>query len=342
MSDLGLLAYYLGIEITQTNGDITIKQSAYAIKILKEAGMINYIETWIPLDPGTRLTKITKGTTINLIEYQSLIRCLRYLLHTRPNLSYSIGLLSRFMQEPQEQHMKAIRQVLRYVKGTKDYGITYKHNRGNKIHGYSDNSYGVNTQEGKGTTSKIFYYDESPIRWSTQKQAIVALSPCESEFIVVTAAATQALWLKRLLNDGHVITSLVMIHPLRQECYKLPPFPLRFEKHMHKVSCGLGFDTFTNTWKMVYVLLKQFTPPTKPDMVKKNLCTMVDLFGTNSWREIPEVPSYLISRKAVFANACLYWLASYSDIKTEDGGKEDHGVLALKPQEERMGAMLSV
>ncbi|GJS54433.1 hypothetical protein Tco_0627795 [Tanacetum coccineum] len=73
--------------------------------------------------------------------------------------------------------MKAIRQVLRYVKGTKDYGITYKHNGGNKIHGYSDSSYG-----------------------STQKQATVALSSCESEFIAATVAATQALWLKRLLS----------------------------------------------------------------------------------------------------------------------------------------------
>ncbi|GJX75603.1 putative ribonuclease H-like domain-containing protein, partial [Tanacetum coccineum] len=96
--------------------------------------------------------------------------------------------------------MKAIRQVLRYVKGTKDYGITYKHNGGNKIHGYSDSSYGVNTQEGKGTTGIIFYYGESPISWSTQKQATVALSSCESEFIAATAAATQALWLKRLLS----------------------------------------------------------------------------------------------------------------------------------------------
>nr|GEZ58605.1 copia protein [Tanacetum cinerariifolium] len=93
-----------------------------------------------------------------------------------------------------------IRQVLHYVKGTKDYGITYEHNGGNKIHGFSDNSYGVNTQEGKGTTGIIFYYGESPISWSIQKQAIVALSLCESEFITSTVAATQALWLKRLLS----------------------------------------------------------------------------------------------------------------------------------------------
>nr|GFA86912.1 ribonuclease H-like domain, reverse transcriptase, RNA-dependent DNA polymerase [Tanacetum cinerariifolium] len=147
---------------------------AYANKILKEAGMIDCNETLIPMDPGTRITKITEGTMVNSTEYRSLIGCLRYLLHTRPDLSYSVGLLSRFMQEPREQHMKAIRQVVRYVKGTKDYGITYKHTKGNKIHGFSDSSYGVNTQEGKGTTGIIFYY--------------------------ATAASTQALWLKRLLS----------------------------------------------------------------------------------------------------------------------------------------------
>nr|GEY35884.1 ribonuclease H-like domain, reverse transcriptase, RNA-dependent DNA polymerase [Tanacetum cinerariifolium] len=200
MSDLGLLAYYLGIEVTQTSGDISIKQTAYANKILKETGMIDCNETLIPMDPGTRLTKITKGTMVNSTKYQSLIGCLRYMLHTRPDLSYSVGLLSRFMQEPREQHMKAISQVLRYVKGTKYYGITYKHNGGDKIHGFSDSSYGVNTQEGKGTTRTIFYYGESPISWSTQKQATVALSSCASEFIAATTAATQALWLKRLLS----------------------------------------------------------------------------------------------------------------------------------------------
>ncbi|GJZ02251.1 ribonuclease H-like domain, reverse transcriptase, RNA-dependent DNA polymerase [Tanacetum coccineum] len=119
MSDLELLAYYLGIEFTQTRGDISIKQSAYANKILKEARMVECNETIIPMDPGTKLTKITEGTMVNPTEYQSLIGCLRYLLHTRPDLSYSVGLLSRFMQELREQHMKAIRQVLRYVKGNK-------------------------------------------------------------------------------------------------------------------------------------------------------------------------------------------------------------------------------
>nr|GEV51289.1 ribonuclease H-like domain, reverse transcriptase, RNA-dependent DNA polymerase [Tanacetum cinerariifolium] len=174
MSDIGLLAYYLGIEVTQTDGDISIKQSAYANKILKEVGMLDCNETLISIDPGTRQTKVTEGTMVNSTEYQSLIRCLRYLLYIRPDLSYYVGLLSRFMQEPREQHIKAIRQVLRYIKGTKDYEITYMHNEGNKIHEFNDSSYSVNTQKEKGTTGIIFYY--------------------------ARAATTQALWLKRLLS----------------------------------------------------------------------------------------------------------------------------------------------
>ncbi|GJZ35439.1 F-box domain containing protein [Tanacetum coccineum] len=122
-------------------------------------------------------------------------------------------------------------------------------------------------------------------------------------------------------DDGYVITSLAVVHPLRKECYELPPFPFRFDRLMLKESCGLGFDTSTNTWKMVCVLLKEHAPRDKPDMVNKNLCTMVHVFGINTWREIPQVPSYTITCKAVFANGCLHWLDSYFDIKTKDGGR---------------------
>nr|GFA88155.1 ribonuclease H-like domain, reverse transcriptase, RNA-dependent DNA polymerase [Tanacetum cinerariifolium] len=140
----------------------------------------------------------------------------------------------RFMQKPREQHMKAIRQVQRYVKGTKDYGITYKHNRGNKIHRFSDSSNGVNTQEGKGTTGIIFYYGESPISRSTQKQATVALSSCESEFIAVTTTATQALWLKRRLSKlTHSEEEKVTIRVDNKSTITLMKNPVFHERSKH-------------------------------------------------------------------------------------------------------------
>ncbi|GJW54843.1 ribonuclease H-like domain, reverse transcriptase, RNA-dependent DNA polymerase [Tanacetum coccineum] len=126
-----------GIEVNRTMVDVSIKQSAYASKILKEAGMIDCNKTLIPMDPGTRLTKITEGTMVNSTKYRSLIGCLRYMLHTRPDLSYSVGLLSRFMQEHKKQHMSN-RQVLPSVA--------------------SDASPSVNTQEEKDTTAYYSFY----------------------------------------------------------------------------------------------------------------------------------------------------------------------------------------
>ncbi|GKE00864.1 hypothetical protein Tco_1388847 [Tanacetum coccineum] len=103
------------------------------------------------------------------------------------------------MQDPKDHHLKAIKQVIRYIKGTKEHGIIYKKQGSCKITGCS---YGINTDQGKGTTGILFYFGESPITWCTQKQPTVALSSCESEFIAATGAACQALWMRREWNTS--------------------------------------------------------------------------------------------------------------------------------------------
>nr|GFA04146.1 ribonuclease H-like domain, reverse transcriptase, RNA-dependent DNA polymerase [Tanacetum cinerariifolium] len=133
-------------------------------------------DTKIPMDPGTKLVKAKDGNSIDATYYRSLIGSLRYLLHTRPDLSYSVGLLSRFMQDPKDHHLKAGKQVIRYIKGTKEHGIIYKKEGGCKITGYSDSSYGINTDQGKGTTGIVFSFGESPITWCTQTQPTRLLS----------------------------------------------------------------------------------------------------------------------------------------------------------------------
>ena len=90
-----------------------------------------------------------------------------------------------------------------------------------------------------------------------------------------------------ILQDEHqVIKSLVAIHPMKKHRPELPPFPLTFDGFMFRDSCGLGFDYSTDTFKMVCVFLKAKSPPKKPDLVWENLCTMVHVFGTNSWQKI--------------------------------------------------------
>ena len=131
------------------------------------------------------------------------IGCLRYLLHTRPDLSFSVGVLSRYMQNPRDSHGVGMKQVLRYLQGSLAYGLVFESSKMKipKLVGYSDSSYNVDPDDGKSTTGHIFYIDNSPISWCSQKQEVVALSSCEAEFMAGTEAARQAIWLRDLLSE---------------------------------------------------------------------------------------------------------------------------------------------
>jgi hypothetical protein len=201
MSDLGKLSYYLGIQVEQQNDGIVLKQESYAWKILKMAGMQDCNEAKWPMDPKLQLTKDEKGREVDATEYRKIIGCLRYLIHTRPDLSFSVGVASRFMQTPKESHVSAVKQILRYLKGTTNFGLKYCKGGDGKLVGYSDSSYGTDVEDRTGTTGMAFYYSGNLITWASQKQHTVALSSCEAEFMAATSAACQALWLRNMLSD---------------------------------------------------------------------------------------------------------------------------------------------
>lgn len=200
MSDLGELTYYLGIEVMQRNGYIQLKQSGYAKKILNKAGMLQCNSTKIPMHPKEIINKDEEGIAVDPTEFKSMIGGLRYLVHTRPDLAYSVGILSRFMDRPTQLHQGAVKRILRYVKGTIDFGLVYSHDSDNEVLiGYSDSDLAGNVEDRKSTGGMVFYLNKSLITWTSQKQKCVALSSCEAEFMAATAAACQAVWLRKLL-----------------------------------------------------------------------------------------------------------------------------------------------
>lgn len=154
-----------------------------------------------PMEPRINLTKDENGVLVNATDYRRLVGSLRYLIHTRPDLGFSVGVVSRYMESPNESHLKAVKQILRYIKGTMNYGLNYRKGGDGKLVGYSDSSHGMDLDDRKGTTGTVFYFSGSPVTWSSQKQRTVALSSCEAEFMAATSAACQALWLRSLLKD---------------------------------------------------------------------------------------------------------------------------------------------
>lgn len=165
MSDHGRLTYYLGIEVVQHQGGITLNQTRYAQKILEEARMKDCNLVHTPMDIGLKLSKAENEKEIDATVFRKHVGCLRYLLHTRPDLSYCVGMLSRYMQSPKESHGVAMKQCLRYLKGTTALGLSFGRTRIPKLLGYSDSSYNVDPDDGKSTSGHIFYLGESPITW---------------------------------------------------------------------------------------------------------------------------------------------------------------------------------
>ena len=105
------------------------------------------------------------------------------------------------MHDPRSSHGAALKQVLRYLKGTCSLGLYYENNGMKELIGYSDSSYNVDPDDGKSTTGHIFYLNSCPVTWCSQKQEIVALSSCEAEYMAATETAKQALWLQELLEE---------------------------------------------------------------------------------------------------------------------------------------------
>jgi hypothetical protein len=125
MSDLGLLSYYLGIEVKQGRSAITLGQAAYAKKLLEKAGLASYKPCSTPME--VRLKLSTKSTTpeVDVTMYHSLVGSLHYLVHTWPDIAFAVGYVSRFMEKPRQEHLVAVKHLLRYIAGTIDYGLVY-------------------------------------------------------------------------------------------------------------------------------------------------------------------------------------------------------------------------
>src|SRR4051812_15032046 len=81
--------------------------------------------THVPMEPRLKLSKKSQALTVDATEYRSVVERLRYLVNTRPDLAYSVGVVSRFMEEPTTEHWTAVKYILRYIKGTTNFGLVY-------------------------------------------------------------------------------------------------------------------------------------------------------------------------------------------------------------------------
>jgi hypothetical protein len=201
MSDLGSLSYYLGIEVRQTGDSIELCQKAYDMKILDRVGLGECNRVASPMEAQLKLSKRSNSPLTDATAYQSLIGSLRYLLHTRLDLSFSVGYLSHFMSEPREDHMTTLKHVLRYIAAMKDFGLKYNRAEEFCLMGYSDSDLARDIDDRMSTTGVLFFLGGNPMSWLSQKQKDVAKSLCEAKYMANTTAASQVIWVHHVLEE---------------------------------------------------------------------------------------------------------------------------------------------
>lgn len=120
--------------------------------------------------------------------------------HTRPVISFVIGVVNRFMEMPTTKHLQVVKGILRYVKGTLDYGLIYFRGKSEVvISGYSDSDLAMDFNERRSGIT--FYVNGNLVTWSSPKQRCMALSSCEAKFMEDTIATCRGIYLRRLLTE---------------------------------------------------------------------------------------------------------------------------------------------
>ena len=232
IKDLGECRQLLGMEVTQGPGIITIRQQGYIEDTLCEFGPEDCKTVSMPMEPGRKLVPATDDDPrCDREQYQQLNGKLMWtMIATQLDLAFTIGRLSQFNNDPTETHWIARKQVLCYLKGTKDAALHYCSKSDNSgLTGYSDRDYAEDITQ-KSTSGQIFMLAGGAIAWASRKQSLVASSTTEAEYIAYSDAAKEVAWLQQLCLDAKCEDQLlengsVLLHGDNQACLTIAKDP---------------------------------------------------------------------------------------------------------------------
>lgn len=194
MKDLGPVTRYLGVQIDKLEEGYFLHQSDYTEQLLREAGMSDCRPSHIPLPEGTVLLSDMSSPHVDVTNYCCLVGKLIYLTNTRPDISYSVGVVSRFMASPQQAHLDSVLHILRYLRSTTQLGLLYRCNPTPHLAGYTRSAgpwdlvgftnadWGACQETRRSVGGYLFIFAGGPISWSSKRQTTVSRSSTESEY----------------------------------------------------------------------------------------------------------------------------------------------------------------
>ena len=233
---LGPATSFLGIHILRDRASRMIKLSHQRMitDLVHNFGLEHGNSRVLPLSPSVQLSA-ADGDPLDtsIYPYRELVGSLMHLSITvRPDISYAVGALSRYLATPTMVHWQAAKGVLRYLAGTSDYGISYG-GPTSDLMGFCDADYAGDTDTRRSTSGYVFLLHNGAISWQSKRQQTVAASTTEAEYMAAAAAVKEALWLRKLLLDFGMDVGTVCIMADNQSALKLLRNPVTSARSKH-------------------------------------------------------------------------------------------------------------
>ena len=180
--DLGMLKYFLGIEVMRKKHRIFLSQRKYVLDLFSETGKLGVKSCNSPMVPGLHLTR--EGETFEDSErYRRLVGKLNYLTVTRLDIAHSISVVSQYMSAPTIDHWVVVEHTLYYLKGASRLGILYSNHGHNKIECFIDADWARSKEDSRSTLGYYVFVDRNLVSWKSKNQGVVSHSSEESEYI---------------------------------------------------------------------------------------------------------------------------------------------------------------
>lgn len=202
VTNLGAVKYFLGFNIRCEKGIYSMQLTSYIEALVKRFGLDDCKTAKTPMEAGYMKADVLGQPFDDTTQYRSLLGAFFYVAVTaRPDVAVSVSILGRRVSAPTDMDWKAARRIVKYLKGTKEMRLVFGPGDGWKLTGYSDADWAGDQESRRSTTGFVFLFGSGSIVWTSRKQSCVSLSSMEAEYVALSDACQELIWLRRLMTD---------------------------------------------------------------------------------------------------------------------------------------------